>query len=120
MARGIRLATWLAAAVAPCLVTMPATTADEVFAPTAAVTIPGVPMGSWDISFVDPTLGQFFLGDRTHNAVDVLNTGKPPTFAHFIGQGKFTGVVSGATCTGRGGGANDCSGPDGVIVTNHN
>jgi hypothetical protein len=122
MSRTTKLLTFLTAAVAPCAIAAagPAFAADEVFAPTAQVTIPGAPMASWDISFVDPTLGQFFLGDRTHNAVDVVNTGKPPSFAHFIGQGKFTGVVPGAVCTGRGGGANDCSGPDGVIVTNHN
>jgi hypothetical protein len=107
------LAPWWAAAVGS------AGAADEVFAPTAAVTIPGVPMASWDISFVDPTLGQFFLGDRTHNAVDVVNTGSSLGFAGFIGQGLFTGVVPAATCTGRGGGGNDCNGPDGVLVTNH-
>jgi hypothetical protein len=97
---------------------MPASAADEVFAPTAQVAIPGVPMGSWDISFVDPTLGQFFLGDRTHNAVDVVDTGTN-TFAHFIGQGVFKGVVPAATCTALGGGPNDCSGPNGVVTTNH-
>jgi hypothetical protein len=122
MPRTTKLLTFLTAAVAPCAIAaaVPAFAADEVFAPTAQVTIPGAPMNSWDISFVDPTLGQFFLGDRTHNAVDVLNTGKPPTFAQFIGQGKFTGVVPAATCIARGGGGNDCSGPDGVVVTNHN
>ena len=121
MPRSTKLLTFLTAAVAPCAIAAgPAFAADEVFAPTAQVTIPGAPMASWDISFVDPTLGQFFLGDRTHNAVDVVNTGSPPSFAEFIGQGKFTGVVTAAVCIARGGGGNDCSGPDGVIVTNHN
>jgi hypothetical protein len=129
MPTNTRLPVYLTAAVAPCLAAMtaPAVAADEVFAPTAQVTIPAIPpsttpiaMGSWDISFVDPTLGQFFLGDRTHNAVDVLSTSKPPSFAFFVGQGLFTGVVPAATCIARGGGGNDCSGPDGVIVTNHN
>src|SRR5712675_3244544 len=121
MLRSSRILACLTAGLAPCLAaSMPATAADEVFAPTAQVTIPGVAMGSWDISFVDPTLGQFFLGDRTHNAVDVLNTSSPPSFAHFIGQGVFVGVVPAATCQARGGGGNDCSGPNGVITTNHN
>jgi hypothetical protein len=77
-------------------------------------------MASWDISFVDPTLGQFFLADRTHKAVDVVNTGSPPSFAEFIGQGLFVGPVPGPVCVARGGGANDCSGPGGVLTTNHN
>jgi hypothetical protein len=121
MPRTTKLLTLLTAAVAPCAIAAgSALAADEVFAPTAQVTVPGVPMGSWDISFVDSTLGQFFLGDRTHKAVDVVNTSKPPSFAHFIGQGVFVGVVPAATCTARGGGGNDCSGPNGVITTNHN
>jgi hypothetical protein len=122
MSRTTKLLTFLTAAVAPCAIAAagPAFAADEVFAPTAQVTIPGAPMASWDISFVDPTLGQFFLADRTHKAVDVVNTGKPPTFAHFIGQGLFVGAVPGPVCVARGGGANDCSGPGGVVTTNHN
>jgi hypothetical protein len=112
----------VACALAPILFAIPGTaSADEVFAPSAQVTVPGVPMGSWDISFVDPSLGLFFLGDRTHNAVDVVNTGKPPSFSHFIGQGSFAGVVPAATCAMRGGGPgpNDCNGPNGVLTTNH-
>jgi hypothetical protein len=122
MSKSTKLLACFAGALAPCWAAAvgPASAADEVFAPTAQVTVPGVAMGSWDISYVDPTLGQFFLGDRTHNAVDVLNTSSPPSFAHFIGQGVFVGVVAGATCIARGGGGNDCSGPNGVITTNHN
>ncbi len=122
MTTNTRLFTYLTAALVPCLITAapPAIAADEVFAPTAQVTIPGAAMGSWDISHVDPTLGQFFLGDRTHNAVDVVNTTSPPSFAHFIGQGKFVGVVPAAACIAKGGGGNDCSGPNGVLTTNHN
>ncbi len=110
----------VACALPPMLLAIPATaSADEVFAPSAQVTVSGAPMASWDISFVDPTLGQFFLGDRTHSAVDVITTSSPPSFAHFIGQGKFKGAVPAATCTALGGGPNDCSGPNGVITTNH-
>ena len=108
-------------ALLPIMLAIPsaASMAQGVFAPTAQVTVPGLPMASWDISFVDPTLGQFFLGDRTHNAVDVLNTSSPPTFAMFIGRGLFQGSVPAATCTARGGGPNDCSGPNGVLTVNH-
>jgi hypothetical protein len=122
MSKTTKLLRFLTAAVAPCAIAGagPAFAADEVFAPTAQVTIPGAPMASWDISFVDPTLGQFFLADRTHKAVDVVNTGSPPSFAEFIGQGLFVGPVPGPVCVARGGGANDCSGPGGVLTTNHN
>jgi hypothetical protein len=119
----IRRAVALACALIPMLFTISGTAAaDEVFAPTAQVKVPGVPMGSWDISFVDPTLGLYFLGDRTHNAVDVVSTSSPPSFSGFIGQNLFAGVVS--PCTKRTGasgtpGANDCNGPNGVLTTNH-
>jgi hypothetical protein len=127
MPRTTKLLTFLAAAIAPCAIAaaVPASAADEVFAPTAQVTIPGAPMGSWDISFVDFTRGQFFLGDRTHKAVDVVDTGTN-TFVTFIadpGQ-PFAGVVTSAACKARTGGApgvspgaNDCNGPNGVITT---
>src|SRR6266446_4043088 len=126
MPRNAKLLTLLAAALAPCVVTMPTAAADEVFAPTAAVTIPsnasGTALRSFDISFVDPSLGQFFLGDRTHKAVDVIDTGTN-TFVTFIASAAqpFAGVVPAATCSTRGGGPgpNDCNGPNGVLVTNH-
>ena len=122
MPRTTKLLALLAASVAPCAIAGAAPAlADEVFKATAQVAIPGAPMASWDISFVDATLGLFFLGDRTHNAVDVVSTGiSPPTFANFIGKGLFAGAVPGPTCIARGGGANDCSGPNGVITTNNN
>jgi hypothetical protein len=124
MSRTRKLLVLLAASVAPCAIAGAASAlADEVFKATAQVAIGGPmasPMASWDISFVDGTLGLFFLGDRTHNAVDVVSTGSPPTFAKFIGQGLFAGAVPGAQCTMKGGGPNDCSGPNGVITTNHN
>jgi hypothetical protein len=121
MPRRVKLPTYLMAMLAPCVVTMagPAAVADEVFSATAQVAIPGAAMKSWDISFVDPTLGQFFLGDRTHKAVDVIDTGTN-TFVAFIADPSqpFAGVVS--PCS-RGGspGANDCNGPNGVLTTNN-
>ncbi len=129
MPRTTKLLTFLTAAVAPCAIAVagPAFAADEVFAPTAAVTIPtnafGGALRSWDISFVDPTLGQFFLGDRTHKQVDVVDTGTN-TFVTGIGAGLFAGVIS--PCPNRLGpghpnpGGNDCNGPNGVLTTNHN
>jgi hypothetical protein len=126
MDRRTKFLTYLTAALAPCLIAAasPAFAQalfenrdnfDETFAPTAAVIIPGLPMNSWDISFVDPVLGKYYLGDRTNNAVDVVDTATN-TFAGFIGKGLFTGPTP---CPpAHPGGANDCSGPDGVMTVN--
>src|SRR5262249_46959958 len=129
MPKGIKIATCLAVTLAPLFVTVPASAADETYAVSARVVIPNNPvtnsinvLRSWGISFVDPTLGQFFLGDRTNNQVDVVNTGTN-TAATPIGTNLFAGVVAAATCAARPGGApgvapgaNDCNGPNGVVV----
>src|SRR5262245_24076714 len=48
---------------------------DEVFAVTTAITLPSPQnITSFDISFVDPVIGQYFLADRTNKAVDVVDT----------------------------------------------
>jgi len=84
------------------------------FAGTAAVTISnhgGVtakPLTAFDISFVDPTIGLYTLGDRTNNAVDLVDTNSD-AFLGFCGQGKFTGAT----------GNNNTSGPDGVLIRDH-
>ena len=62
-------------------------------------------MTSFDISFVDPAIGLYALGDRTNNAVDLVDT-HDNIFLGFCGQGQFTGAT----------GNNDTSGPDGVLI----
>jgi hypothetical protein len=135
MSRTTNLLTFLTAAIAPCaiMVAGPASAADETYSVSARVVIPNNPvtnptnvLASWDISWDDPTLGQFFLGDRTNNRVDVVNTGTN-TFVEGVGTNLFAGVVPAATCQARKGGApgvkpggNDCNGPNGVLTTNHN
>src|SRR5258707_596259 len=48
---------------------------DEVFGATAKANLPaGTLIKSFDISYVDPTLSTYVLGDRTNKAVDVVNT----------------------------------------------
>jgi hypothetical protein len=87
----------------PCLAA-----ADEVFKATAGVVVPGWGSQtgniSFDISFVDPKIHTYVLGDRTSNAVDVVNT-HDLTLTQ-IGKGLFTGAT----------GNNNTSGPDGVII----
>jgi hypothetical protein len=70
---------------------------------------------SFDISFVDPAIHTYVLGDRTNKAVDVVNTNNNSLVAQFKGNPDFTGAVAAANCASPGGG-NDCSGPDGVLI----
>ena len=39
-----------------------------------AIFIPGHPLRSFDISFVDASAGRYYLADRTTGGVDVVNT----------------------------------------------
>jgi hypothetical protein len=99
----------------PCLLTsaIAAPPDSDSFAGTAAVTLSGgtpaaKALASFDISFVDPTIGLYVLGDRTNNAVDLVDTNSN-TFLGFCGHGLFTGAT----------GNNDTSGPDGVLIRDH-
>jgi hypothetical protein len=71
-------------------------------------------MYSFDISFVDPATGTYYLADRSNKAVDVVNA-HTDTFVTQIfpnnGHGPFAGFVP---CVPPGG-ANDCAGPNGVV-----
>jgi hypothetical protein len=63
---------------------------------------------SFDISFVDPLIGLYILGDRTNKAVDVIDTDTNTVLTQ-LGKGSFTGAT----------GNNDTSGPDGVLIVRH-
>jgi hypothetical protein len=88
---------------------------DEIFAATSIVSGFTQPIASFDISFVDPAIHTYVLGDRTNKAVDVIDTKDNSFVLQLVGTPPFTGAVSNANCTSPGGG-NDCSGPDGVII----
>jgi hypothetical protein len=104
--------TWLACAVgavAPALVAMiGVAAADEVFAPTAAISVGPNGISSFDISFVDGAIGTYVLSDRTNAAVDVIDTATN-TVARQLGLGTFVGFT----------GNNDTSGPNGVFIVDH-
>src|SRR5215467_3709397 len=105
------------AAIAPWLLPSTATAQplesaakDEVFGVTSVINLPGgQQLGSFDIGFVDPDHGVYLLADRTNKAIQVVNTSnnslETPLTAPAPG-------FAGAT------GANDTSGPDGVLVAN--
>lgn len=87
--------------------------ADEVFKPTAAVSLPGgAHIQSFDISFVDPVTGLYVLSDRTNKSVDVVDTGSNTVLTLLTGTGT-NGTFQGATAS------NDTSGPDGVLIISH-
>ncbi len=83
---------------------------DEVFAPTSQITLPSSQhITRFDISFVDPVIGEYFLADRTNKAVDVVDTATNTLSTQLTATPPFAGFT----------GNNDTSGPDGVIVVGH-
>src|SRR5664279_3713007 len=99
-----RLLTCLALAIAPALLgpAASAVAADETFAPVAVISLPGgQKILSFDISFVDPVIGIYVLGDRTNFAVDVIDTTTNTVLTQLA-----------AGFIGANGGNNDGAGPD--------
>src|SRR6267154_883596 len=75
-----------------------------------AVQLPGSPLLSYDISWVNPHRAEYYLGDRANSGSDIIDT-RTLTFKRRLGDpGVFTGVVLRANGTVN----NDKSGPDGV------
>ena len=77
-----------------------------------AIQIPGQPLRSYDISFVNPQRAEYYLADRSNAGVDVLDT-QNLTFKRTIHG--FTGVVLNTNGTVN----NNKSGPDGVVSHGH-
>jgi hypothetical protein len=73
-----------------------------------AVQIPGNPLRSFDISWVNPDRAEYYLGDRSNAGIDIIDT-KHNTFKRRLGG--FTGVVLNTAGTAVN---NNLSGPDGV------
>ena len=81
-----------------------------------AVIIPGKPLQSYDISWVNPHRAEYYLGDRSNGGIDIIDT-RTLTFKRTVGQGLFTGVVLQTNpTTGVVSINNDKSGPDGVVT----
>lgn len=94
-----------AAAAAPCQgAGAPTTTETKCL---TAVQIPGNPLKSFDISWVNPDRAEYYLGDRSNKGVDIVDT-QHLTFKRTIGG--FVGI----TLTSTGAVDNNHSGPDGV------
>src|SRR5437870_2815218 len=120
--RRTRLATLLVASTlfgAGSLATSGAALADPCTGPGAptttqtkcltAVQIPGNPLRSYDISWVNPDRAEYYLGDRSNSGIDVINTHNltfKRTIPGFVGA-KFNTTPPFAV-------NNNISGPDGV------
>ena len=102
----VSLATSGAALAGPCTGPgAPTTTQTKCL---TAVQIPGNPLQSYDISWVNPDRAEYYLADRSNAGIDIINTHNL-TFKRTIGG--FVGVKLNATGTVN----NDISGPDGVV-----
>lgn len=66
---------------------------------------------SFDIGWVDNSTGNYFLADRSNNAVDMFNA-SAGTFTGYIAQGSFVGVKA---CP-PGVDPHACSGPNGIVT----
>jgi hypothetical protein len=76
-----------------------------------AVHIPGQPLRSYDISWVNPDRAEYYLADRSNAGVDIIDT-QHNAFKRRLGG--FVGVV----LNGSGAVNNNLSGPDGVVTRN--
>ena len=70
---------------------------------------------SFDISWVDQATGQYYLADRTNNAVDLFDAAHDH-FVGFLGEGQFH-KLSAEACHANGASDDaDCNGPNGVVI----
>jgi DNA-binding beta-propeller fold protein YncE len=77
----------------------------------ATIPVPGEPLVSFDISFVDPASQRYYLADRSNKAIDIFDVKDNK----FIGRvGGFVGTVMKADGKVN----SNKSGPDGVIAFN--
>jgi hypothetical protein len=77
-----------------------------------AVQIPGNPIRSYDISWVNPHRAEYYLADRSNSGIDIIDT-HHLTFKRTLGKGLFVGVKLNGAGTAVN---NDISGPDGVVT----
>jgi hypothetical protein len=73
-----------------------------------AIHIPGNPLQSFDISWVDPKTSRYYLSDRANSGIDVIDT-STLTFVRTLGGFKGIVLLNGAV-------DNSHSGPDGVTT----
>jgi len=78
-----------------------------------AIHVPGNPLTSFDISWVNPNRAEYYLADRSNSGIDIIDT-QHLTFKRTIGG--FVGIKFNAAHTAV---DNNHSGPDGVVSHGH-
>jgi hypothetical protein len=81
-----------------------------------AVQIPGNPLRSFDISFVNPDRAEYYFADRSNAAIDIIDTDNlvfKRRLGGFVGVALVPGSVTPANPAGTV--DNNHSGPDGVV-----
>jgi hypothetical protein len=99
---------------APSLAVAQETDAGEQFISLGHIVVPGSPLQSFDISWVDKDLNLLLLADRSNVSVDVVPIMVNPPVFKVVGG--FAGNVPAAACGGL---ANVCSGPNGILTLNN-
>src|SRR5258707_4827022 len=79
---------------------------EETFVKVGQINVPGG-LNSFDIGFVDPKIGRYFLADRTNKAIDQVVTST--NTIHQLAAGEFFGLQPDT----------NTSGPNGVITANN-
>jgi DNA-binding beta-propeller fold protein YncE len=74
------------------------------------ISIPGEPLNSFDISFIDQASGLYFLADRSNKGIDIVDTKKGAYVGRVAGMVGPIMKKDGTCCN------NDKSGPNGVTV----
>ncbi|MGI3901464.1 MAG: YncE family protein [Janthinobacterium lividum] len=72
------------------------------------IAVPGAKLANFDISYIDPATGRYYLADRSNKAIDIFDTA---TDAYVGRVGSFVGTVM-----KDGKVVSDISGPDGVVA----
>src|SRR6202790_2910397 len=108
-------AVWLAVALG-CMAVSAAAQCTGPGAPTStetkcvtAIAIPGNPLQSFDISWVNPARAEYYLADRSNKGIDIIDT-RHKVFKKTIGG--FVGIKLNKAGTAV---DNNHSGPDGVV-----
>jgi hypothetical protein len=125
MSKKVKLSALLAGvAIAPWLLTVtvfPSAAGEEVFGVTSIINVPSLGtnmlgLRSFDISFVDPASGFYLLADRSNKSVVLVET-STNTLTHQL-TAPAPGFAGAVLCPPPSNAANDCAGPDGVLVAN--
>jgi hypothetical protein len=114
----LRRALGVATAVAALLGVPNLASADETFGLAGVLGIPGAPLTSFDISWVDTSIQLYFLADRNNKSIDVVPIDATPTVFKIVptGSAAFAGTPGVKSPCFPGAGPNDCAGPNGVIT----